>query len=116
MKTEKPLALFQSSQGSFIDDLPANPETDGKDQRVIASPFPPCPNRPLRTGPFSKHDSSVEQFLRNVAAVFGKLLQNGLVQPHVHLRRIAHLPGRAAELDSQLLAGGEAAFQTQEFE
>ena len=39
---------------------------------------------------------SVEQLLRDVAAVVGDLLQDGLVEPHVHLGRVAHLLRRAA--------------------
>jgi len=68
-----------------------------------------------RTGPVQRlgqQRPSVEQFLRNIAAVIGELLQHGLVQPHVHLCRVAHLLGRAPKFDRNLLPRGKAAIET----
>jgi hypothetical protein len=40
----------------------------------------------------------VQQFLRDVASIFCDLVQHGLVQPHVHLGRVAHQLGGTPEL------------------
>ncbi|TDQ39333.1 hypothetical protein DFQ45_10221 [Thiopseudomonas denitrificans] len=61
-------------------------------------------------------DGLFEQLGRNVAAVCGDARQHLLVQPHVHLGRVAHQLGRAAQLGGQLLAGGQAAVQVQQLE
>jgi hypothetical protein len=44
-----------------------------------------------------------EQFLGHVATVVRQTLQHGLVQPHVHLGRIRHLVGGAAQFSRQFL-------------
>src|SRR5262249_44411070 len=59
---------------------------------------------------------SAEQLLRNVAAVVRDLLEHGLVQPHVHGGRVAHLVRRTAELGRQLLTRPEAAVEAEKLQ
>ena len=57
---------------------------------------------------------SVQQIRGDITAVFGQLLKHGLVQPHIHLRRITHLVGGATKLCRQLLARPKAAIKTKQ--
>ena len=58
----------------------------------------------------------LQQIGRDITAVCSQFLQHGLVQPHIHLRRIAHLLGRATQFGRQFLANGQAAVQTEQFQ
>ena len=79
---------------------------------MIAMRIPP-PTPPRR---LERQHPSVEQFLRNVAAVVGELLQYGLVQPYIHLCRVAHLLGWTPEFDCKLLPCSKAALETQQLQ
>src|SRR5215475_6872295 len=71
----------------------------------------PAPKRRPRT-----LCKSAQQFLRNVPTIVCELLQHGLVQPHVHVCRVAHLVSRAAELGRKRLARRKAAVETQKLQ
>jgi hypothetical protein len=51
----------------------------------------------------------LQQVSRNIAAIDCQLVQHAFMQPDIHLCRVSHLLGRAAELCRQLLACAEAA-------
>ena len=57
-----------------------------------------------------------EKLLWYVASILCELLKDGLMQPHVHLGRIAHLVLGTFEFGGKSLARFEAAIQAQELE
>lgn len=56
----------------------------------------------------------LQKLFGNVAAIFGKLSQHGLMQPHIHLGGVAHLVGRRAQLPGQFFACSEAAVEVEQ--
>jgi hypothetical protein len=75
-----------------------------------------APPTPAAASGIERKDRSVVQLRRNVAAVLRDLLQYGLVQPHVHLCRVAHQIGRAAELGRKFLACRVAAVDVEQLQ
>jgi hypothetical protein len=58
---------------------------------------------------------SLQKLFGNVASVLGKFLQHRLVQPDIHLRRIAHFLSWAPQFSRQFFSGDETAIEAQEF-
>src|SRR6476660_1838411 len=58
----------------------------------------------------------VQEFLGNVASIVGKLLQHYLVQPDVHLCRIAHFLSGTSEFCGQFLSRIKAAVNSEELQ
>ncbi len=48
---------------------------------------------------------SLHELFRNVASVLGQFLQHRLVQPHIHLSRIAHFLSWASQFSRQFFSG-----------
>ena len=65
----------------------------------------------------AKHRStigSVDQLLGDIAAVGSDAGKHGLVQPNIHLSRIFHQIGGAAQLGGQLFARGDTAVDVEQ--
>lgn len=58
----------------------------------------------------------MQQFLGYVAAVGREFLQHTLMQPHVHLRGVAHLGRGTTQLDGQFLARRETTVQIEQLQ